>query len=189
MKKAIILGGITLGLPLLAEDSSSIDSFKKSLDFFETLGIDLKSILLFYGIFVVISLVINILFLRSVSSFAKSMKLSNSLKETSAVWIWTQLIPMWNYVAIPVSFIKLNEQYKEYVLENSSTEVKTFKPIWGWSYYISLILIIVSSFLEVLIPTLFLIRHFLWLVCSIGFIGFWVHISKVRKSIVTSSNI
>lgn len=64
------------------------------------------------AVFYVGMIVVTILFLLAQSKFVKSMNTSNEFNNTSAAWIWTQLIPIWNFVAIPVTLLKINKQYQ-----------------------------------------------------------------------------
>lgn len=154
MKKSFVFFGLLSCVPMLA--SNSDDSFVQILGFM--------------AVAFIIIVAINIFFLMAQSAFAKSMKLTNREKETSIVWIWTQLIPLWNLVAIPITLLKLNEQYKTYVLENDSSNIKPFNVAIGWAWYI-------SSILAIFIPSLGT-----GVILGV-LIYFWIHISKVRKSI------
>lgn len=153
MKKFFIFGGLLSSLPMMASNSENL--------LFAGFGL--------IAVVLIVTVVLNILFLMAQSAFAKSMKLANKDKETSSVWIWTQLIPLWNLVAIPITLLKINEQYKTYVLENDSLQVESYSSTWGWVWYI-------SSILSIFFPIL-------GLVSLVGLIGFWIHVSKVRKSI------
>ncbi|QOP42099.1 hypothetical protein [Sulfurimonas marina] len=126
------------------------------------------------AIFFVINLIITILFLLSQSSFAKAMTTSNPMNNTSGVWIWTQLIPFWSLVAIPVTLLKLNTQFQAFVAEKnlSFTEIKMYSNVWGWIWY-------GGTIASIFVPVL-------WVIALVGLIGFWVHISNVKKSILIS---
>lgn len=153
MKKIFVFGGLLSCLPMMASNSENL--------LFAGFGL--------IAVVLIVTVVLNILFLMAQSAFAKSMKLANKDKETSSVWIWTQLIPLWNLVAIPITLLKINEQYKTYVLENDSLQVESYSSTWGWVWYI-------SSILSIFFPIL-------GLVSLVGLIGFWIHVSKVKKSI------
>lgn len=120
----------------------------------------------------IVMLLVTIFFLLSQSSFAKAMKTQNETKNTSAIWIWTQLIPIWSLVAIPVTLIKLNEQFNLYISENnleSNTSIKTYNNTWGWVWFIGSV---ISLFLPIA-----------GLISLVGVIGFWIHINGVKKSL------
>lgn len=159
MKKSFfILSSIFATLPLMADDGGAILAM---------LGVGF--------IVFAIMFAITVFFLISQSAFAKAMNVSNELKRTSSVWIWTQLIPIWSLIAIPVTLIKLNEQFNLYVSENNlSTELVSYNNTWGWVWYI-------GSIVSFFIPLAGLIS-------LVGVIGFWIHISKVRKSLLISRN-
>jgi heme/copper-type cytochrome/quinol oxidase subunit 2 len=122
--------------------------------------------------FYLVLLVITIFFLLSQSAFAKSMETSNPMNNTGAVWIWTQLIPLWSLIAIPVTLMKLNAQFKAYMSEHNlqPNDVKAYNNTWGWVWYGGMI----GSFI---IP-------FLGIVALVGLIGFWFHISSVKNSLL-----
>lgn len=123
--------------------------------------------------FFLLWLVVNIMFLLTQSKFAKSMQTSNEQKNTSAVWIWTQLIPLWAFIAIPVTLMKLNEQFKLYMVENDlngNPSVKEYNNTWGWVWF-------GGSVLSLIIP-------FAGLIGLVGVIGFWIHIAGVKNSLV-----
>ena len=161
MKKSFILGGILSCLPLFAVNGEDT--------VFAAFGLVVVAFIVMFAI--------TIFFLISQSSFAKSMRLKNRDKETSGIWIWTQLIPIWNFIAIPVTLIKLNEQFNTYILENNllnSSTIKSYNNTWGWVWYI-------GSVVSIFIP-------FAGLISFIGVIGFWIHISNIRKSLITIRN-
>ncbi|MDH4944416.1 hypothetical protein [Sulfurimonas sp. C5] len=156
-----ILGKLLLGLgllatPLLAGSNNSVIAAMGGV------------VILFFLVY----LALIILFLLSQSSFAKVMTTSNPMNNTSGVWIWTQLIPIWSLVAIPVTLLKLNTQFQAFVAERNLTfnDIKMYSNVWGWVWYGSSI----ASFIFPLFG----------LVALVGLIGFWVHISNVKKSIL-----
>lgn len=121
--------------------------------------------------FIVIS-VVTIIFLVSQHAFAKSMQTSVYMKNTNPGWIWTQLIPIWSFVAIPVTLLKLNEQFKQYVTENNFTaneHLKYYSNVWGWIWY-------GGTVLGMFVP-------FFYIISIVGLIGFWIHIMDVKKSL------
>lgn len=129
-----------------------------------------------FGI-IAIYFLITILFLLSQSSFAKAMKTKNEMKNTSGVWIWTQLIPIWSLIAIPITLIKLNEQFRVFSEENeltNSTEIKQYNNTWGWIWF-------GGSLLAIFVP-------FFGIVALIGIIGFWIHISGVKNNLLSFKN-
>lgn len=124
-----------------------------------------------FSIFVVM-LVVNILFLMTQSAFAKTMQTSDPSKNTSAVWIWTQLIPVWSLVAIPVTLMKLDGQFQAFLQEKGlegSGMVKPYDKTWGWVWFGGTL----ASF----------IFPIAGIIALIGVTGFWVHIAKVKNSL------
>ena len=129
---------------------------------------------IFAGMFIIylIIFVITIFFLVAQSSFAKTITTSNQMLNTNPVWIWTQLIPIWSLVALPVTLLKLDAQFKAYIQEHNLTEadIKMYTNLWGWIYYGGTI---VSIFIPVG-----------GIVALVGLIGFWIHLNSVKKSII-----
>ena len=105
------------------------------------------------------------------------MKSSKIEHNTNSVWIWTQIIPLWSIIAIPVTLIKLNNQFKTYIQENNiqnHSTLKVYNNIWGWVWFGgSVISIIFQPFA---------------LIAIIGLIVFWIHINSVRKSLIIINN-
>lgn len=128
----------------------------------------------FGGMFIIflIMFVITIFFLLAQSSFAKTITTSNPMLNTSPVWIWTQLIPIWSLVAVPVTLLKLDAQFKAYIQEHNLTEadIKMYTNLWGWIWYGGTI---VSFFIPLG-----------GIVALVGLIGFWIHLNSVKKSII-----
>lgn len=122
--------------------------------------------------FYLLLFIIGIFFLISQSAFAKSMQTSNPLNNTNGVWIWTQLIPIWSLIAIPVTLMKLNAQFKAYMNEHNLqiNDVKSYNNTWGWVWFGG---IIGSIFFPLLA-----------IVALIGLVGFWFHISSVKNSLL-----
>jgi hypothetical protein len=131
----------------------------------------------------VVMIVVNILFLMTQSGFAKSMETDDPSLNTSPVWIWTQLIPVWSLVAIPVTLTKLSRQFNAFLEANSLVDdarIKRYDTTWGWVWYGG---VIASMFIPVAA-----------LVALVGVTGFWVHVANVKQSLAalhkeTGSNI
>ena len=121
---------------------------------------------------IVAAIVITILFLIAQSSLVDTMRTSNPDLNTSKAWIWTQLIPIWALVAIPVTLVKINSQFQAFVQEHNYTpeDIKFYSSLWGWIWY-------GANIVSIFIPIV-------GVVSLIGIIGFWVHINGVRKSIL-----
>ena len=122
---------------------------------------------------VTVYLVVTILFLISQNSFAKEMKVKQKSLNIKSAWIWTQVIPIWSLVAIPVTLIRLNKQFIRYVEENNlqtDSSLKFYTSTWGWIWFGgSIVSIVFQPFI---------------IVSIIGLIGFWMHINSVKKSLV-----
>jgi hypothetical protein len=124
-------------------------------------------------IMMITMLVVTIFFLLAQSSFIDSIKVENEFNNTGKVWIWTQLIPIWAFIAIPVTLSKAKNQFNIYVRENNlenSSNIKHYDSTWGWVWYGGTV---VSIFFPIA-----------GIVSLIGIMGFWLHINSVRKSIL-----
>lgn len=173
MKKA----KATLGLAALAATQTSLfaQTFEEMVMASERTQSSAGGIAMaVFGIFLVM-LAVNVLFLLTQSAFAKKMKTADESKNTSAVWIWTQLIPVWSLVAIPVTLSKLNSQFQTFLREKGlegNGSIKHYDKTWGWVWFGGTL----ASFIFPLAG----------IVALIGVIGFWVHISNVKNSLAAA---
>ena len=161
IKRGHLLPLIILGLfasPLLAVDYTQGDG-----------------LILFGGVLIITHLVffvIEFFFLLSQSAMANAMQTSDPNNNTSGVWRWTQLIPIWTLIATPVVLVKLSNQFSVYVRENDLNlqDVKPYSSTWGWVWYAGTI---GSAFYDAIS-----------IVALVGFIVYWVHIYNVKNSLV-----
>ena len=121
---------------------------------------------------IVASIVITVLFLKAQSSFVDVIETSNPQLNTSKVWIWTQIIPIWALVAIPVTLLKINTQFQAFVQENNLglNDVTYYSNVWGWVWF-------GANIASIFVPLAGIISF-------VGIIGFWIHINSVKKSIL-----
>lgn len=80
-------------------------------------------------------LLIFILFLLSMSKMAISIRTENPETYVSRVWVWTQLIPLWGFIAFIVFHIKM--QSRSVVFEKDhNLEIKHlgYPTVSGWFY-------------------------------------------------------
>ena len=125
-------------------------------------------ILGFSFLFMIAMFVLEIFFLLAQHNFAKTIATSNPELNTSPVWIWTQLIPLWSLIAIPVTLIKLNNQYQAFLIEKGLSPIELpFKIYWGWIWYGGMVL-------SIFIPIF-------GIVSLVGLIGFWIHLNDLTK--------
>lgn len=124
------------------------------------------------AVFFIVGIVVTIFFLLAQSSFVDTIQTSNPLVNTSKVWIWTQLIPIWSLIAIPVTLLKINTQFQVFVQEKGYTQsdIKYYTSLWGWIWF-------GGNIASILIPVM-------GIVSLVGVIGFWVHLNSVKKSIL-----
>ncbi len=121
----------------------------------------LFELLLLTFVVLVLTICIFILILKQLG-FIKKIN-----KEINSLWIWTQIIPVWSFVAIPITLIKINKQVKAYLKENNLEN--TYKPSYGWIWFLtSIISLPFSPFL---------------IISLISFILFYKHLGKVEKSL------
>ncbi|RXI37864.1 hypothetical protein CRU99_11595 [Malaciobacter mytili] len=121
----------------------------------------LFDLLLLTFVVLVLTICIFILILKQLGFIKKINKKINSL------WIWTQIIPIWSFVAIPITLIKINKQVKAYLKENNLEN--TYNPSYGWIWFLtSIISLPFSPFL---------------IISLISFILFYKHLGKVEKSL------
>ena len=78
--------------------------------------------------------VVMVFFILTQNKLIDAIALNNHEMNTAKVWTWTQLIPIWTYVAQAVTIVKLTEQYKHFLNENKIEvyNVSEYKPLWGW---------------------------------------------------------
>ncbi|AXH13998.1 hypothetical protein CP985_09470 [Malaciobacter mytili LMG 24559] len=123
----------------------------------------LFELLLLTFVVLVLTICIFILILKQLGFIKKINKKINFL------WIWTQIIPIWSFVAIPITLIKINKQVKAYLKENNLEN--TYKPSYGWIWFLtSIISLPFSPFL---------------IISLISFILFYKHLEKVENSLLT----
>lgn len=115
---------------------------------------------------------INFFFVIEQIKLVNCLKIHNLNHTTKKIWLWTQLIPIWGYLAFLISIFKIENQFKVFLSENDNidkNDIKKFSTSWGIVYIIFLAI----SF-EISLIKLFVI---------IPFVVFWIHIYQVRKSI------
>ncbi len=119
--------------------------------------------------FMIVFILPIILFFSSQVKLAKTMRTSDIEMNTGSGWIWTQIIPLWSLVATPVTLIKLNQQFLVYIEENNLSPVVKYNNLWGWIWY-------GGTIASAIIP-------FAGLIAIVGFIGYWIHVVKVREGL------
>ncbi|AXH30705.1 hypothetical protein CGC45_04465 [Francisella opportunistica] len=95
---------------------------------------------------------------------------ANNTPKIHNAWLWTQLIPIWTYIALLVTAIKLDEQCKIY--QNKYTKKLNFKARFVY-WYIGLTILN-------LVPILNIVTIIASLVL---FIVVWTNISKTTKEL------
>ncbi|AJI56320.1 putative membrane protein [Francisella philomiragia] len=119
---------------------------------------------------IITSLIVSVLFILSQQKLAKALVTINSSEQIHPAWLWTQLIPIWSYIALVVTAVKLDEQTKLY----NQTHEKQLK------FKASLIYWYVGLTLLNLVPVINIIVGIATIVI---FIIIWANITKSCKVI------
>ncbi len=125
-----------------------------------------------FGILIWASIaVVMLFFILTQNKLIDILKLKNIENTMSKVWTWTQLIPLWVYVAQVLAIIKISEQYESYINENNIKiyKITEYKPLWGW-------LFLVFGVVSIFMPLLGIVALVFWIL-------YWVNITAVTKSI------
>lgn len=119
---------------------------------------------------IITSLIVSILFILSQQKLAKALVTVNSGEQIHPAWLWTQLIPIWSYIALVVTAVKLDEQTKLY---NQTHEKKLkFKASLVY-WYLGLTLLNVVPVINIIVG----------IATIIIFIIIWANITKSTKII------
>lgn len=119
---------------------------------------------------IITSVVVSILFILSQQKLAKALVTANSDEQIHLAWLWTQLIPIWSYIALVVTAVKLDEQTKLY----NKTHPKKLK------FKASLVYWYVGLSLLNIVPVINIIAGIATIVI---FIIIWANITKSTKII------
>lgn len=119
---------------------------------------------------IITSLIVSVLFILSQQKLAKALVTVNSGEQIHPAWLWTQLIPIWSYIALVVTAVKLDEQIKLY---NQTHEKKLkFKASLVY-WYVGLTLLNVVPVINII----------LGIATIVIFIIIWANITKSAKII------
>ncbi|AXH13158.1 hypothetical protein [Halarcobacter bivalviorum] len=105
-------------------------------------------------------LLILVIIVLTICIFILILK-ERKLIKINPFWLWSQLIPFWSFIAIPITLIKINKQLKK--IENF------YKATYSWIWFFTSILSI--FFAPILILNL------------ISFILFYKQLQKVGKTL------
>jgi hypothetical protein len=131
---------------------------------------------------ILLYLIIKVFFIIAQNKLINNIPVNYKSKQTNMVWLWTQLIPVWGYLAFMITLFKIEEQFQQYKIENALQENKNiinFSTTWGLVYLISLGITMFNNGL----PAIFSFAIF---IVPVAFIIFWLHMNKVRNSIASS---
>ncbi|WP_234360524.1 hypothetical protein [Francisella philomiragia] len=119
---------------------------------------------------IITSLIVSVLFILSQQKLAKALVTINSGEQIHPAWLWTQLIPIWSYIALVVTAVKLDEQTKLY---NQTHEKKLkFKASLVY-WYVGLTLLNVVPVINIIVG----------IATIVIFIIIWANITKSTKVI------
>lgn len=119
---------------------------------------------------IITSLIVSVLFILSQQKLAKALITINSGEQIHPAWLWTQLIPIWSYIALVVTAVKLDEQTKLY---NQTHEKKLkFKASLVY-WYVGLTLLNVVPVINIIVG----------IATIVMFIIIWANITKSTKII------
>ncbi|MEY8714429.1 hypothetical protein AB9G26_03980 [Francisella philomiragia] len=119
---------------------------------------------------IITSLIVSVLFILSQQKLAKALVTINSSEQIHPAWLWTQLIPIWSYIALVVTTVKLDEQTKLY---NQTHEKKLkFKASLVY-WYVGLTLLNVVPVINIIVG----------IATIVIFIIIWANITKSTKVI------
>ncbi|MBY7733569.1 hypothetical protein [Francisella philomiragia] len=119
---------------------------------------------------IITSLIVSVLFILSQQKLAKALITINSGEQIHPAWLWTQLIPIWSYIALVVTAVKLDEQTKLY---NQTHEKKLkFKASLVY-WYVGLTLLNVVPVINIIVG----------IATIVIFIIIWANITKSTKVI------
>ncbi|OIN83498.1 hypothetical protein [Francisella sp. TX07-6608] len=64
-----------------------------------------------FVVIIIASFVISVLFILSQQKLVNNIaKANNTSNKIDRAWLWTQLIPVWTYIALVITAVKLDEQ-------------------------------------------------------------------------------
>lgn len=111
----------------------------------------------------IVYFVVALFYLASLAKATKSIRSNNPVTYVSRAWAWTQLIPLWNIVAIVVYNAKMSTAVAVYNSDNNSS--LAYPSGLGWA--------LVFSFLYVWVPV------FGWIAAIVVLIMFWIKVANV----------
>ncbi|AEB27822.1 hypothetical membrane protein [Francisella cf. novicida Fx1] len=125
-----------------------------------------------FVVMIIASFVISVLFILSQQKLVNNIaKANNTTNKIHGAWLWTQLIPIWTYIALAITAVKLDEQCKAYEAKYT-IKLKFKAPFVYW--YIGMTILN-------LVPILNIVTTIVSLVL---FIVVWSNISNTTKELV-----
>jgi hypothetical protein len=166
---------MAFGLALLASFAFGADPYGGGMSEDEAAGILALLGIGIMGLMVIMlfGFIITIFFIISQNRLIDAMAKDENSIPVNKAWTWTQLIPLWNYIALAVSISKLSNQYQEYVSKKGAPST-AFNPTMGWVYFVASV---ISLFIG-----------FAWVVALIFWIVYWINISGTTKCILFEKN-
>ena len=127
-------------------------------------------------IFLIVSFIVSALFIMAQQRLVRNFSRVNKIPQINNIWLWSQLIPIWSYIALVIAANKLNDQNDIYIRSNNKKK-GPFKVNYIY-WYVSLVVL-------TLIPILSIIAG---LANFIIFILVWANINKASKILIKENN-
>ena len=123
------------------------------------------------------ALLTSVFFILAQQKLVKRFSLVNDTAKISSLWLWSQLIAIWSYIALIVTANYLKQQDDIFINKSQNAEKGShFKVSYSYWY--------VGSIVLTIIPSISIIAG---LVNMIMFVVVWVNISKTTKFLIKTS--
>ena len=124
------------------------------------------------------ALLTSVFFILAQQKLVKRFSLVNDTSRISSLWLWSQLIPIWSYIALIVTANHLKQQDDTFINKSQNKEKgSNFKASYSYWY--------VGSIVLTMIPSISIIAG---LVNMIMFVVVWTNISKSTKFLIKTSH-
>lgn len=132
--------------------------------------------LLVGGLLILALIAITIFYLLSLDKLVKTVRtVDDSFTFISRVWVWTQLIPLWNFVALIVYHVKMTNAIRALELKSElpKGEIK-YPVVLGWFSALGAL----YSWIPFIGPLGYLV---VWII-------YWIKVSSTSKQIINLKN-
>ncbi|AIT08701.1 hypothetical protein LO80_01075 [Candidatus Francisella endociliophora] len=125
---------------------------------------------------IIASFAVSVMFILSQQRLARILAKQNGSYKIHGAWLWTQLLPLWSYIALVVVAVKLDDQIKIYQSKHNQT--LKFKGVLVY-WYVGLTILN-------LVP---LINIATTIISLVLFIIIWSNIAKTTKQLLEKDNL